>query len=911
MCHYEEPHWIHSEELVQHIKPVHADPMTGGTQAGMGLETLVDRIKRLEASIAVTELSRSATPMFNQFQEESNIRGTLAPAPLAASTTNANASRTTPSAGSAGSATSNGFGNGNQLDVSNVISNPAVPVSVSITAKPNYDFNTNERVQFFNSYVPFVIRKNRVESHGPLSLVSTIRSDIYLRALWVRLLSLVVKAQESASAQCGSQNDEESEKDKQENHANGSSLKSMKSDKKLNKQLTKRALLISGDDQKFLNEITELLPSKKTSLVLFYRFFKNCYPYFPIVNEPLFVKELLPIIGGTYTISDDRLETLKVDSFYGYAILALFLIMLRISYLSISSKEFETNPDFAELKTRPITQLAISYAHICLDKYKHMRKSYSIRILQIVLLLKFYYSFCPEDEDTVDGSESQILISNIVGQAYALGLHRDPEKLVRLSGIDHIRPKMELWRKVWYQILLIDVTKSVHLGIPPLVSDEDSYDTMLPTVEVDVDTIDLFVLREYKFTEKKIKFYRDIAKKLSSIKNPVTILELIEIVDRLNKFSSVEVGTIQDIISNRECDLVQYKIKKLTELFDIHSVILGLNYQIFLHFEKTNEIKKFTQYLIKLLTITLKTMNTTINIFYNFEKYFGLGHMYIIRPGALKLILRAFGIIDAIILRCNQIKLFYKKEQPDSKREHLFEGLIKVLFENADTMMQLLAKLSRNKYNPSKISLGNRIILNELKEPGFDINKVVDEIVFPKPGTVDSELKPGDDKNYQISMNMGCLRFEKDQFPKSSPVIYLTDEEVQYLIDISKPNFSKILKPLISKSKIPKPTIFTQNHTPASAATPGVMAGVNVGNEPSPTETTASNNSTLEVPPTFNNTFDNNDVSQNNTLDEFAKLLSSSGGSDYNLKNFWSEDFNSVSKFFEDFDLDKNTWLFS
>lgn len=211
------------------------------------------------------------------------------------------------------------------------------------------------------------------------------------------------------------------------------------------------------------------LPPLHIIMFLLDRFFEVCYPFAPYINKHSFIEEVKLSLEqkNNRTILTSLGKTL-------HSTMALVLIMMRFSYLTLPCRQYYDNIVNG--------QLAENMAQL-IDWKEEIRASYisratilitsagsfsavSLRAIQAALLLRTYKQFCPEGNE--GGSESGIFIACLVQMARYHGIHGTyaEQNLVENEAI-------HLWNKIWAQILYLDASQSFNAGHQLLIYQEE------------------------------------------------------------------------------------------------------------------------------------------------------------------------------------------------------------------------------------------------------------------------------------------------------------------------------------------------------------------------------------------------------------------------------------------------------
>lgn len=802
LCHYEEPSWISSEDLLKHAKPVNSvktpanesvdSPVSADLPPAVQnkIENLKDRIKQLEASIAVTELSRSTPPVFNNVYSQNPIQLPQPPPFNGIQQQQQQQQPRQPSQPQQQQQYSNG--SPQPMFFNQQSYPPALQFSTSNMSVPpisdisKYENDLNEKIDFFN-YLPFIIKKRRLESHGPLTLFSEMRKDIYIKILWMHIWKLLEKAKIPYCFSEKTTNEQlttaASNIDplSSENISVGKCALSFKELKK--EKMAQKIESLNNTASKTVDQIVlEVLPTKKIIMILLFRFFKFVYPFMPFLDENSFFFEVDGITGHL-DFKNSKLESLNFQNKYDYAIMGIVLLAIKLAHLSISEKELEEKEDLKELKGFQFDPNLINAVNLCLDQYKHWRKPFSLRIMQLLLYRKLYYRFCTEDDDVADGSGSQILLGTLFSTAYAIGLHRDPDELAKLANSSKQTTHAQLWRRIWHKLLEMDANQAITMGLPLHVIDDRAYDTSLPKDETHDDETDSFINKDFKFIEEKNQLFRDVHNVVTNIRNSPSTLDVIHLTKKLENFTHFKIGSLKEILGNKSLPNFAL-IKKVCYLFEVTSVTLNLYTVLFRHFESKKNIKRTYQYLEESLSISLKIINTAMNMAFNEDLYVGKGFAYYFRSEALMAIFRAFFFLTALSLRIIQARALIKIHSPT--RSELFDKFLNVILLNMENTLQLMTKMSAKHYNFSRMVTALRLIYFEAKDPQFDFDKAAYALLTDYTGS-DSLIH-----NHLQDITI-------DDIPKTNILLDLLDSEVMRLVEFSNSSLVSVLQPAIRK----------------------------------------------------------------------------------------------------------------
>ncbi|CAK9439019.1 uncharacterized protein LODBEIA_P32430 [Lodderomyces beijingensis] len=210
-----------------------------------------------------------------------------------------------------------------------------------------------------------------------------------------------------------------------------------------------------------------LIPPAWVNKKLLNIFFKQLYPFVPIIDELEFRSTLNRIMGPE--LNDNYMNTFpNVDSSNDLAILAIHLIMLRLAYLSLLDMKGQGS---SPLVAHPVSFDAFRAAETIMKEFDFSRRQ-SLPILQAGLMLRVYLIMSPEN--IITGAATQITMGSIIQLCYSIGLNRDPECYNHKSAKD-----LNLKRKIWHYIVMMDILNSLVFNTT-LSTDVETSDCRLP-----------------------------------------------------------------------------------------------------------------------------------------------------------------------------------------------------------------------------------------------------------------------------------------------------------------------------------------------------------------------------------------------------------------------------------------------
>ncbi|EGW31656.1 uncharacterized protein SPAPADRAFT_72420 [Spathaspora passalidarum NRRL Y-27907] len=348
-----------------------------------------------------------------------------------------------------------------------------------------------------------------------------------------------------------------------------------------------------------IDKIPLILPKKKVAWKLIDRFFTYLYPFMPFVDEMDFRQKIAAIIGSE-SLEDTPIKNLKVEKRLDLAIIGTFLLIMRMSYLSLFSNKTDVNeerltttdpsPEAQDVKyllQNPISITTAIVANCCLSQFEILQKT-SFPVLQLALYLRIYHTYAPEDGGGPDGGESQTLTAVIIQMAYSLGLHRDPDNF---NDVLNDKRQNHLMRKIWHHLVLSDIHNCYTFGIPPAI-DPDSYDTKIPFHEEGNEnlkdkTLDRFTTACYfpSYTDLA-GILRSLLKLVLNVRGKIKLEELCKLISEFEVLMTHKYGTLEDCLNPPTKDTHIFARNFPTKFYiSLKAFCVSIFYHIFIHYE--------------------------------------------------------------------------------------------------------------------------------------------------------------------------------------------------------------------------------------------------------------------------------------------------------------------------------------
>ncbi|KAJ2907344.1 hypothetical protein MKZ38_003201 [Zalerion maritima] len=193
-----------------------------------------------------------------------------------------------------------------------------------------------------------------------------------------------------------------------------------------------------------LPEVISVLPNKAQADILLIRYFECVDPVYPMIHRQTFYADY----GQFWSLQEAEKE--RVDP----AFIALLFVMLALGTQFVTSRP--------PLERKETAEFYASASNQALRMSSYLSAA-SIRSIQAMVLITY---FLINDNHASDG---WAFAGILIRQAYAMGLHRDPNIVTPNASIFEKQQR----RKLWQAVLLQDTFLTVLLSLPPSATHTD------------------------------------------------------------------------------------------------------------------------------------------------------------------------------------------------------------------------------------------------------------------------------------------------------------------------------------------------------------------------------------------------------------------------------------------------------
>lgn len=195
-----------------------------------------------------------------------------------------------------------------------------------------------------------------------------------------------------------------------------------------------------------LNEVVAMMPSKLQCDMLISRYFECVDPVYPMLDQRTFLEDY----ERYWSLPQDK----KYESDAAFVALIMVMLALGTQFLQSGLTTTADRADAAEMHASASNQALRMSSYL---------STASIRSIQTMVLLVY---FLINDNHASDG---WAFAGILMRQAYAMGLHRDPN--IVTPGASSAEKQER--RKVWQAVLLQDTFLTVLLSLPPNATHTD------------------------------------------------------------------------------------------------------------------------------------------------------------------------------------------------------------------------------------------------------------------------------------------------------------------------------------------------------------------------------------------------------------------------------------------------------
>lgn len=466
----------------------------------------------------------------------------------------------------------------------------------------------SERINFYEGYSSISFDPEVMDeiNHGPFSWHSLVRADPGLSQLWSFMFNMKPSMDQKGPANIYTKAIKA--------HAEPAQVEIL--DRIRRQQVKKFGLKPNGtsrpvplgltfndpnyekQDVAIAQRLLGVLPSKKIIWWHVDRFFRLIYPFYPYLDERLFRAGIAQMLGPQ-EYSDAKVGDIKITLQTEYALIGIFCIVLRLSYLSLISNDTGKNTQMAEsgepltrtLLSHPIGIEVIDLAHVCLSHCQTYNR-YNLTIFQLVVYMRIYMEKSPENPDGPARETYQVNNAVLIQMAYIIGLNREPDNLGGMLAderTNHIR------RKLWVFVQTKDVLNCLKFG-SHFSSCMVFADTRFPALTATngnslIPGVDEYVEKSFRPQRELLPLMKKAAEQILQVLNGSSLSDLTEAVNALERF------IFKNLWCLRECkkSYASNSVDSIGPLLSapvfilVHVFLMSIYFRLSGHYEKKQQ----------------------------------------------------------------------------------------------------------------------------------------------------------------------------------------------------------------------------------------------------------------------------------------------------------------------------------
>ncbi|CDK27174.1 unnamed protein product [Kuraishia capsulata CBS 1993] len=502
----------------------------------------------------------------------------------------------------------------------------------------------------------------------------------------------------------------------------------------LERQISLKKQIVSPNYYKFntdakdlsglMSSMVRLMPSQNIVWGNLRHFFKYLVPFYPVIDE----KEFLESVQRILSYSEEGKPDLKFSKKTDPILICTLLVIIRMSYLNLLLKSHRLVPlngDEQTLLACPVEANVISIAHATLEHFKFLRKT-GIEILQLLVLLRYYFKNAPEDGDGGDGVDSMVFIGTLINSATAVGVHRDlvarPSTLKIGSSQDQLRFTQK-WRKIWWLVVVTDISQSLNLGCLPITDDEEC-DTSLPIFDPASANVENLRSEQDGIARirKRVGFHpmlRRLMKLTMSLKICPTVSQLTTEITILSDYLNKNVDPHLKVEGN---EFLAAEERML--VMEVGCFILAMEHFVLLHHETQRDTRNFFDMSIKVLGRSLHILKVAMGLFkLLFSKLENFNFPLLSSCSICLGKVTQFFIFALVRIRIIEQKVRYNEIKVDLEKHALLIELSKTLYARLKAITSIFMLLSDTYYSALKAHAQLSFVLDCLKGGDYVIKE--------------------------------------------------------------------------------------------------------------------------------------------------------------------------------------------
>lgn len=489
----------------------------------------------------------------------------------------------------------------------------------------------------------------------------------------------------------------------------------------------------------------EILPPKNVTLMLFFQFVGYVQPFVPVISETSVLLDVRQVMPGFPEFKEERITALLVRSDHGLHVLGVFLLVLRLGYMSLvhtSDVQYSKDEMAMVAHMRAVSNRRyMAVVGTCVsDSLASPLYRCSIKELQCLSLLYFYRQVAPDDGHGLGGADSAVLLGTIIRQAVSIGLNRDPSAY---TDHDNIRSQTALvsdWRHLWSFLCDSDAVSAMSCGSVPNLALLDFSDVRLPEVENRLGQATVVMTR----LKEICAIYRQICNMLTNVQRLPKVADILLKANELEQIfvsffgpdffneyicAPASSGTAPRGIGLTQYELSYLKVIKFNTFIQLRNNLSCLYYKVAIHYEQQHDkgtpgmvaaielFKIFVKSVVQLVYITSYTLDHLVELF-------GRGYDFVLTASNERCMIKTHNFISSFFIR-----LIHHKRQLDvrcrranqlgvpdieaARRAQVVDSLFQMIIVEAELFIGNFRKLSRTYINSYRLYVMTYLVLKQ------------------------------------------------------------------------------------------------------------------------------------------------------------------------------------------------------
>lgn len=494
-------------------------------------------------------------------------------------------------------------------------------------------------------------------------------------------------------------------------------------------------------DEEIVKQIIAILPPRAVVWQLYRRFFQVLYPQIYFVDEVDFTDRISRLIGYGNT-SEERVTEISLLQEFDLTYLGLLLVVLRFGYLSLFTNTGALNecymsaPGGQSLIVHPLTLDLMRLASKCLAKHSLVRDA-SLPLIQLVLAIKLYRIYAPEEGDADDGADGHLFFSILLQMAYSYGLNRDPSFFELGAIVDRKTERTHnMQRKLWHVIMIIDSKNSVATGVG------HSIDLALSDVSIPMyvpghghdypgdDPIEKNMNCTFASFLAMEEPLRGITALVLRVNGAVNIAELCSKLAAFETLCNENLGSASNVMSQINLLGQAYdRAIKLKLFFSLNVFAVLIYMHIFRHYEQQRNHLLAFFYMRKCLLTTIEDVMPCLDtLIENSHIIFKESTDIITTPGLQLVIHKSLLVIAAVLVRIKfamvkrEKEVYLRSEFSSSTNGAPYESLKRtfdLIYESHKIFIEACAKIGNRYYYAWKVYRAQKFMFSVLVGDGM------------------------------------------------------------------------------------------------------------------------------------------------------------------------------------------------